>query len=146
MRGDPSKKGKPKNEPEPLAGDIVAPDWVTGKSLEKWADVVPKLQGMRVITPADVDAVAQYCVMHEQWVRYLDQVRRGLDVLVIRDKDGKVKYMQASPAATMFVKLQAAMLKIAREFGLTPSSRVGMEVANANKEIDPLDEFLRASS
>ena len=145
MRGDPSKKGKPKNEPEPLPGELIPPEWVTGKALEKWHDVVPKLQGMRVITPVDVDIIAQYCVMYEQWLRYLEQVRRGLDVLVIRDKDGKVKYMQAAPAATMFMKLQAAMLKIAREFGLTPSSRVGLEVNNA-PEIDPLDAFLRASS
>ena len=144
MRGDPSKKGTPKNEPEPLAGELIPPEWIVGKALEKWHDVVPKLAGLRVITPADVDAIAQYCALYEQWLRYLDQVRRGLDVLVIRDKDGKVKYMQASPAATMFVKLQAAMLKIAREFGLTPSSRVGMETTSDKKEADPLDEFLRA--
>ena len=65
----------------------------------KWDEVVPKLIGMGVMTNADVDTIARYCTMHEQFVKYLDQCRRGLDVLVIRDDAGKVKYMQSTPAA-----------------------------------------------
>lgn len=127
LRGDPSKKGRPKNEPKPASGDIVPPDWVIGVALKKWQDVLPKLEAMRVVTPADVDAIARYCALYEQWVKYLEQMRRGLDVLVIRDDSGKVKYMQSSPAATMFLKIGAALLKIEQEYGLTPAARVGLE-------------------
>jgi len=95
-------------------------------SLEKWAEVVPKLVGMGVMTNADIDTIARYCTMHEQYVKYLEQVRRGLDVLVIRDDKGKVKYMQSTPAATMMTKLAASMLRIEQEFGLTPSARSGL--------------------
>jgi hypothetical protein len=66
---------------------------------------------------------------------------RELDVLVIRDKDGKVKYMQSTPAATMFVKLAHSMLRIEQEYGLTPSARAGMEVRGGEVR-DTLQAFI----
>ena len=114
---------------------------MTGKSIEKWQEVVPKLVGMGVLTNADIDAIARYCTMYEQYVKYLEQVRRGLDVLVIRDDAGKVKYMQSTPAATMMTKLAASMLRIEQEFGLTPSARTGI-VAKTPQDISDLDAIL----
>lgn len=114
---------------------------MTGVSLDKWNEVVPKLLGMGVMTNADIDTLARYCTMHEQFVKYLEQVRRGLDVLVIRDDAGKVKYMQSTPAATMLTKLAASMLRIEQEFGLTPSARTGI-VASKSQDQDPLEAFL----
>jgi P27 family predicted phage terminase small subunit len=113
---------------------------VTGVSLEKWEEVVPKLVGMGVMTNADIDTIARYCTMHEGYVKYLDQVRRGLDVLVIRDDKGKVKYMQITPAATMLSKLAASMLRIEQEFGLTPSARSGLSGTKqqANPELESI--------
>lgn len=140
-RGNPGKRPLNKREPVPEAGAIEPPEWVMGVARAKWDDVVPKLQAMRVITPADVEAIARYCAMYEQWVKYLEQMRRGLDVIVLRDKDGKVRYMQSSPAATMFVKLAASMLRIEQEYGLTPSARTG--IAASDGETDE-DKALRA--
>ena len=113
---------------------------MAGASRSKWDEVVPKLIGMGVMTNADIDTIARYCTMHEQFVKYLDQVRRGLDVLVIRDDKGKVKYMQSTPAATMMTKLAASMLRIEQEFGLTPSSRTGI-IAKETQATD-LDSIL----
>lgn len=104
---------------------------------------MPKLIGMGVMTNADIDTIARYCTMHEQYVKYLDQVRRGLDVLVIRDDKGKVKYMQSTPAATMMTKLAASMLRIEQEFGLTPSARTGIATTQAKRK-DELEEFFSA--
>lgn len=125
-KGNPGKRPLNKSEPRPPSDDITPPDWVTGVARSKWDEVVPKLIGMGVMTNADIDTIARYCTMHEQYVKYLEQVRRGLDVLVIRDDKGKVKYMQSTPAATMMNKLAASMLRIEQEFGLTPSSRTGI--------------------
>ena len=116
---------------------------MTGVAREKWDNVVPKLLGMGVMTNADVDTIARYCTMHEQFVKYLDQCRRGLDVLVIRDDAGKVKYMQSTPAATMLSKLAASMLRIEQEFGLTPSARSGLS-GTQEKPKDDLEDLLRS--
>ena len=142
-KGNPGKRPLNKNEPKPVADAVEPPDWVTGKSLEKWHEVVPKLVGMGVMTNADIDTIARYCTMYEQFVKYLDQVRRGLDVLVIRDDRGKVKYMQSTPAATMLTKLAASMLRIEQEFGLTPSARSGIS-ASQEKPRDDLEDLLRS--
>lgn len=140
-KGNPGKRRLNQSEPKPAADAIQPPDWVTGKSLEKWQEVVPKLLGMGVMTNADVDTIARYCTMYEQYVKYLEQVRRGLDVLVIRDDAGKVKYMQSTPAATMMTKLAASMLRIEQEFGLTPSARTGI-VAKPPQDNSDLDAIL----
>ena len=140
-KGNPGKRPLNKNEPKPAADAIQPPEWVTGKSLDKWNEVVPKLIGMGVMTNADIDTIARYCTMYEQYVKYLEQVRRGLDVLVIRDDAGKVKYMQSTPAATMLTKLAASMLRIEQEFGLTPSARTGI-VAKKPQDISDLDAIL----
>lgn len=134
LRGDPSKEGTPAGEPEPLPGDLSPPPHVQGIALDKWNEVAPKLAAIGLLTPNDLETLARYCLYFEQFVKYAEQIRRGLDVLVIRDKDGKVKYVQSTPAATMFVKLGQSMLRIEQEFGLTPSARAGMNVNNAPKE------------
>ena len=141
-KGNPGKRPLNKSEPKPPSDDITPPDWVTGVARSKWDEVVPKLVGMGVMTNADVDTIARYCTMHEQFVKYLEQVRRGLDVLVIRDEKGKVKYMQSTPAATMLMKLAASMLRIEQEFGLTPSARSGIG-ATQEKPKDDLEDLIR---
>lgn len=139
-KGNPGKRRLNESEPKPAADAIQPPDWVTGVARSKWDEVVPKLIGMGVMTNADIDTIARYCTMHEQYVKYLEQVRRGLDVLVIRDEKGKVKYMQSTPAATMMTKLAASMLRIEQEFGLTPSARSGLS-ASKTQEKDELSAF-----
>ena len=141
-KGNPGKRPLNKSEPKPPSDDITPPEWVTGVAREKWDNVVPKLIGMGVMTNADVDTIARYCTMHEQFVKYLDQCRRGLDVLVIRDDAGKVKYMQSTPAATMLSKLAASMLRIEQEFGLTPSARSGLS-ATQSKPTDEVSDFFK---
>jgi len=141
LRGDPSKEGTPAAEPEPLPGDLSPPAHVQGVALEKWREVAPKLAAIGLLTPNDLETLARYCLYFELFVKYADQIRRGLDVLVIRDKDGKVKYVQSTPAATMFVKLGQSMLRIEQEFGLTPSARAGMNVEKAKPQ-DALRAFI----
>jgi P27 family predicted phage terminase small subunit len=140
VKGNPGKRPLNASEPAPARDRIEPPSWLSDASLAKWHEVVPKLMAMRVMTNADVDAIARYCVMHELYAKYLSQVRRGLDVLVIRDEAGRVKYMQATPAATQLNKLEASMLRIEQEFGMTPSSRSGVNAASEVKD-DSLAAF-----
>lgn len=140
-KGNPGKRPLNKSEPKPPSDDITPPEYLSGKSLEKWHAIVPQLKQMGVMTVTDVETIARYCTMWEQWLKYLEQCRRGLDVLVIRDESGKVKYMQSSPAATMQQKLATSMLRIEQEFGLTPSARTGI-VAQTEDEDDPLARFI----
>jgi P27 family predicted phage terminase small subunit len=114
-------------------------------SLEKWHEVVKKLVDMSLMTNADIDTVARYCVMYERYHKYLDQVRRGLDVLVMREESGRVRYMQITPAATMLAKLDEQMLRVEREFGFTPASRSEIQTSPKVPN-DPLAAFVARRS
>jgi len=140
-KGNPGKRPLNLNEPRPPEGEVLAPDWVTDVARAKWDELVPKLISMGVMTVSDVDTIARYCAMHEQYLKYLDQCRRGLDVLVMRDEAGRIRYMQSTPAATMMVKLAASMLRIEQEFGLTPSARSGIVATQTEKPEDILSRF-----
>ena len=142
-KGNPGKRPINENEPKPAADAVQPPSWVSGKSLEKWQEVAPKLLAMGVLTNADVETLARYCTMHEQYVKYLEEIRQGGDVLVVRDDSGNVKYMQSTPAATMLMKLATSMLRIEQEFGLTPSARTGIATTQSKKR-DELEEFFSA--
>jgi len=140
-KGNPGKRPLNTSEPKPPDGEIQPPDWVSGVARAKWDDLVPKLVAMNVMTVSDVDTIARYCSMHEQYVKYLEQVRRGLDVIVMRDESGRVRYMQSTPAATMMLKLATSMLRIEQEFGLTPSSRSGIVASQTESPADVLARF-----
>jgi len=140
-KGNPGKRSLNMSEPRPPVGEILPPDWVTGVARAKWDNLVPKLVAMGVMTVSDIDTIARYCAMHEQYLKYLDQVRRGLDVLVMRDEAGRVRYMQSTPAATMMLKLATSMLRIEQEFGLTPSARSGIVASQAETPEDILSRF-----
>ncbi len=142
LRGDARKEGPKPLEPQPPADGVAPPEWLSGSALAKWHQLAPMMEAIGVLTDADVDALARYCALHEQFLKYLEQVRRGLDVLVIRDDAGKVRYMQVAPAASLLSKTAAAMLKLEQEFGLTPASRTGIEVNRGTaNESNPLAAF-----
>jgi P27 family predicted phage terminase small subunit len=141
-RGNPGCRKLNDAEPKPKAEKIEPPKYLTGESLKCWKVITPGLIATGVMTEADVPTLARYCTMHEQWLRYLAEVRAGNDILVILNDDGSVKYQQSSPAATMQQKLATSMLRIEQEFGLTPSARTGIVAQKNDEAEDPLARFL----
>ena len=140
-RGNPGMRKPNAREPKPKAGKIKPPKYLTGESLRCWKSITPGLIATGVMTEADVPTLARYCTMHEQWLRYLADIRAGNDVTTGYNPDGSVKYQQSSPAATMGLKLSTALLRIEQEFGLTPSARTGI-VAQTEDEEDPLAKYI----
>lgn len=139
-KGNPGCRALNKREAKPSRNAIEPPEYLSGKSLEKWNHLEPILNPCGLLTQADVETLGRYCTMWEQWVKYLEQCRRGLDVLVLKDDKGKVKYMQTSPAASQLNKLAQSLLRIEQEFGMTPSARTGIDATDEKK--NPLDEFM----
>lgn len=152
IRGNPSKDQLSDSEPTPdlLPEGPQAPAWLEGAALQKWAEVTPVLSRMRVLTEADVETIARYCALWEQWKKNYDFVRRNGDVLTIFETDPtdpakkrqRVKYMQVTPYASQMTKLAVLLLRIEQEFGLTPSSRSQVTI-HADRESDPLTSFIQ---
>lgn len=142
IRGNPSKTPINDAEPTPdlLPGGASPPDWLEGAALEKWHEVVAVLTGMRVMTVADRETIARYCALWEQWKKNYDVVKRGADVIITRDANGEVKYMQVTPYASQMTKIATLLLRIEQEFGLTPSSRSQVTI-HGSRDDDPLATF-----
>jgi P27 family predicted phage terminase small subunit len=147
IRGNPSHSSLNSGEPTPdlVASDIQPPEWLDGVALKKWHTVVPILSDMRVMTVADVETIARYCALWEQWKKNYDAVKAGLDVLRFKDQNGDIKHIQVSPYASQMTKLAKDLLRIEQEFGLTPSSRSQVTI-HADKHDDPFSAFIQERS
>jgi len=84
-------------------GRIVQPHWLTPGAKAIWKRTVAIVEQMRVMSPADVVALARYCTYFDQWR------------VVVKQGD-----------AVAALKLEAVIQRLETQFGLTPSSRASL--------------------
>lgn len=110
------------NEPQPADGPAVRPGYLSALAVEEWERVAPHLEAMGTLTAADTTVLAVYCESVARWRRVADMAARTPPVSV---RDGVAVrnplYAQVRDAA-------AEVRVMAREFGLTPSARSGIQV------------------
>ena len=130
-------------EPRPPAGLPEPPEWLSPASRAKWDALIPVLASTRMLTVLDGDILVQYVTTWEQWKRHLDLVQKGLDVIVMRDEAGRLRYTQVGPSATLVRRYGEQLHRIAQQFGMTPSSRSSIRVGDSPTIDDPLAQFLK---
>ncbi len=131
MRGT-ARADRRRGEPQPHRGRPRCPAWLDRRAKDLWKRLVPQLQQMGVLARIDGQALARYCQTYSQ---YIDMVR------AVR-KDGykrgiKNGYEQQTPEVGIATKLQAILLKLEAEFGMTPSARARLSV----QEEPPKDDI-----
>jgi P27 family predicted phage terminase small subunit len=121
--GNPGKRPLNASEPklEPALPD--APEHLTDVAKEEWQRLAKELFDAGILTNADRGALAAYC---EAWADWVD-ARKHID------SDGKTilspkGFEMQSPWVTISNRAINTMMKIAAEFGLTPSSRSRIHV------------------
>ena len=83
---------------------------------------------MGVLTKADRNALARYCVLWGRWRKAEEFIASQGDSYVVRDEHGKVKGMKPYPQVRMAGQLAEQLLRLEQNFGLTPSARSRIEV------------------
>lgn len=109
------------DEVQPRAMTPTPPAWLTGRAMEVWDRTVVELAHMKVLTAADTDSLVIYC----QAVAHYEEAVRLVNSsgMLVRGRLGEV----VKNPAMQFVRDQALLVKtMAAQFGLTPSSRVGL--------------------
>ena len=125
------------NEPKPKPiKSIRCPSHITGTARDIWKRYVPKLQKLGLFTEIDVDTFGMYCILLADFFKYKAMVDAGDDITVAQSG-----FKQISAAAVLMHKSFDRMMKIATEFGFTPSSRSRIEVKIDDP--DDFDEFLK---
>ena len=138
-QSDPKLKYENRTEAMPDADNLAAPAHLAGVALDKWNELRQILEPVGLLTEADKDQLAQYCINWELYLVCVDQIRKGGMVTTYAGKSG-MDYKQSDPYVVNMYKLHAAMMKTATQFGLTPSARASIDIGKTD-EADPLKKF-----
>lgn len=119
------------------AEDLTPPMPLFGAASREWNRVAPFLHRLGLVTELDLTTLAAYC---EAWGRYVDAQAdlRAYGAVVEGYRGGLVK----NPAAQVARDALADMLKLAVEFGMTPSSRGRIHIPGEDEDGDGLDGIL----
>lgn len=102
----------------------------------KWAQVLPLLQSVKVMTRADIEALARYCDTYEWWLATRATLKKQGDTYPILNDKGEVKYIAQRPEVSIAHKLAVQLRQLEQDFGLNPSARTGLHVEEPKQEDD----------
>ena len=132
-------RGRERNAPRPPANAPAMPKRLKADKVAaaKWADLLPLVCSMRVMTDQDAEALATLCEVHSAAQTCLLELRASGPVL--RTDLGGVK---PNPAGSLYRGLISQQMSIMAEFGLTPAARTRLGTEQEQQEDDPLARFL----
>jgi len=143
MRGNPGKR-RVDDCPRPDAGQQAlprAPAWLDAEAKVKWKELVPQLGRMGLLARIDRDALARYCDTWAWWRRMRGFINEKGETYLLRDDEGRPKYIQQLPQVAVAHKLATQLTRLEAEFGLTPAARSSIHLDVAPDR--PLDPFER---
>ncbi|MFC0041019.1 phage terminase small subunit P27 family [Actinomadura rayongensis] len=117
------------DEPQPAEGLPQPPAELDEAGRAIWDHVVAELAAMRLAHRADTAALHAYVEAVELHAQASVMVHRAGPL--IKDRDGAVR---TNPAVRVQREAARTMLTLAREFGLTPASRVHLAVEHVAED------------
>lgn len=129
-------KSPRKTEPAPPATGIVMPGHLGEVAQAKWRELLPLLQAVKVMTDADVEALARYCDTYEWWLATRAKLRKEGDTYPILNDGGEIKYIAQRPEVSIAHKLATQLRQLEQDFGLNPSARTSLHVEKPKAEGD----------
>jgi len=134
LRGNPGNRPINTNEPQPVADGVVMPSHLGEVAAAKWGQVLPLLQAVKVMTRADIEALARYCDTYEWWLATRAKLKKEGDTYPILNDKGDVKYIAQRPEVSIAHKLAVQLRQLEQDFGLNPSARTGLHVEESKQE------------
>ena len=108
----------------------------------RWRELLPMLQAVRVMTQADVEALARYCDTYEWWLAVRAKLRADGDTYPILNDGGQVKYIAQRPEVAIAHKLAQQLRQLEQDFGLNPAARVSLNVEKPQANTDDEDRLM----
>jgi len=116
------------DEPKPPAGNHVMPKHLGKVAARKWRQLLPLLEAVRLMTDADVEALARYCDTYEWWLATRATLKKEGDTYPILNDGGEVKYIAQRPEVSIAHKLATQLRQLEQDFGLSPAARASLHV------------------
>ena len=141
LRGNPGKQVLNAEEPQPPSDGIAMPPHLGPVAALRWDELLPMLQSTRVMTRADVEALARYCDTYEWWLAVRAKLKAEGDTYPILNDKGEAKYIAQRPEVAIAHKLSQQLRQLEADFGLSPAARVSLKVEPDAKPQSTLEKF-----
>lgn len=141
LQGNPGKRPLNMNEPKFQEVDAAKmPPYLNKFAKKEWKRIAPLLKKVKLLTEADITALAAYCQAYHRWL----EAEKLLRIHGYTEETDKGNTIQR-PEVTIANKAMELMLKFGKEFGLTPSSRSSLHVEQEEKTDDPFMKFVKGN-
>ena len=137
LRGNPGKRRLNHAEPRPAAKAPLCPPCLGQEASKEWRRLAKELAELGLLTVLDRGMFAAYCQAHALWVEAVASI--GRYGTMVKSPNG---FPMQSPYVAVANKQVDVMIRIAAEFGMTPSSRTRIRVGERVPE-DPFEAFLQ---
>ena len=115
----------------------ACPACLGDEARKEWQRLSKELAELGLLTGLDRNLLAAYCQAHALWVEAVSSIARY--GTMVKSPNG---YPMQSPYVAVANKQVDIMVRIAAEFGMTPSSRTRIRVGDKPPE-DPFEAFLQ---
>ena len=129
-------RSRNKTEPQPPASGVTMPGHLGEVAAARWRELLPLLQAVRVMTDADVEALARYCDTYEWWLATRAKLRKDGDTYPILNDGGEIRYIAQRPEVSIAHKLATQLRQLEQDFGLNPSARTSLHVEKPKADGD----------
>ena len=139
LNGNPGKRPLPTNEPQPRGALPRCPPGMSKAAAKYWRKWSKELSSCGIATGLDATALEMLCESYAEYLAALAQVQESGPVWVQKREDGLPKFAY-SPYWAVMNQAWKKTKQMMAEFGMTPSSRVGME--STHSPSDDLDRLI----
>lgn len=145
VKGNPGRRPLPKKEAKPQFELPMPPPELSDDAKVEWGRVSGELYRCGLLSRIDRAALAAYCQAYGRWMQAERAIARMAasdpitSGLMIKTSNGNVIQ---NPLVGTANKAMNDMMRVAAEFGMTPSARSRIETnAPAERDKDPAAEF-----
>lgn len=144
LEGNPGRRPLPIDEPQPRRlTQITPPDDLPEDGKRVFSALSQELINCGIMTAVDVEAFHRYVKLLLEY-RKADSEIGGKFVFPVRDKKGQFSYFLPNPWVSVRDRALDRLLRLEREFGMTPASRVRMVALltsdKPERVIDPYED------
>lgn len=130
LRGSWRAKERP-GEPAPAAKAPPCPDWLPDEAKAEWSRQVKQLLAMGVIAEVDRALLAAYCEAWAEFVKASGELATE-ELVRLTDKG----YPVANPLVSIRNAAVERMVRIAAQFGFSPSARARVKAVDKSERKD----------
>ena len=127
---------------EPPSDEVLpeCPAWLDDVGRAAWADWLPRIAAMQIMSSGDRDALALMC---DTWSRYLEARKRLSEegeVIRVEGGDGRVT-VKRNPWSAVLAEHGDRLRRMMSEFGLTPVGRARIGAAKEQAKDAPKEDI-----